>query len=50
MVMANLTDEEVRFIAGEPEEITGRREHFEAQKAMLEQGQAAFRRAVGQVG
>jgi hypothetical protein len=50
MVLAKFTDEEIKYIAGEPEEITWRREHYEAQKSMLEQGQAAFRRAIGQVG
>ena len=49
MVMAQLSDEEVSYIAAEPEEITSRREHLEGQKGMLEKGQEAFRLAMGKL-
>ncbi|OQO03026.1 hypothetical protein B0A48_11310 [Cryoendolithus antarcticus] len=42
-----MSEREVYQIAGEDEDITGQREHFEGQKAILEKGQAAFRKALG---
>lgn len=49
MVMANFTDEEIQYVAAEPEEVVSRREHLEGQKTMLEQGQEAFRIAMGKL-
>ncbi|KAK6440516.1 hypothetical protein LTR95_003253 [Oleoguttula sp. CCFEE 5521] len=42
-----MSEHEVYQIAGEDEDITSQREHFEGQKEILEKGQAAFRKALG---
>ncbi|OQO05252.1 hypothetical protein B0A48_09019 [Cryoendolithus antarcticus] len=42
-----MSEHEVYQIAGEDEDITSQREHFEGQKQILEKGQAAFRKALG---
>ncbi|KAK6390819.1 hypothetical protein LTR95_019668 [Oleoguttula sp. CCFEE 5521] len=42
-----MSEREVYQIAGEDEDVTSQREHFEGQKEILERGQAAFRKAIG---
>jgi hypothetical protein len=49
MTVALLKDEEVAYVAAEPDEVILRRKHLEDQKEMLEKGQAAFRKAMGQL-
>ena len=47
MMVAEMTDEEVAFIAAEPEETTRLRANLEAKKTVLEKGQATFRSTLG---
>tara|TARA_R110002003_G_scaffold2979_1_gene24737 strand:+ start:991 stop:1230 length:240 start_codon:yes stop_codon:yes gene_type:complete len=47
VVVTQLTDEEVEFIAAEPAEITQQRGFLEARKDMLENGMATFSEAMG---
>jgi hypothetical protein len=46
--MAQYSDQEIRFLAAEPAETMQIREHLESKKKMLEDGQDAFRVAMGQ--
>jgi hypothetical protein len=45
-MIANLNNEELEYLASEPEEIASRRSHLEGQKDMLRNGQKAFRKAL----
>jgi replicative DNA helicase len=47
VVVTQLTDEEVGFIAAEPAEVTQQRNFLEARKDMLENGMAKFSEAMG---
>lgn len=47
MIINDMADGEVAHIAAEPEEVTHKRDFLEAHKAILEEGQAEFRRALG---
>lgn len=48
MVMARFTDKEIQFFAAEAPEAVKMREHLENKKKMLQEGQQAFRAAMGQ--
>ncbi|KAJ4991097.1 dynamin family protein [Stagonosporopsis vannaccii] len=45
--VADMSDEEVRYIAAEPPEVTQQREHLENRRVMLEKGLETFREAMG---
>ncbi|KAF2628857.1 hypothetical protein BU25DRAFT_466787 [Macroventuria anomochaeta] len=45
--VTDMSDEEIRYIAAEPIEITQQREYLENRKAMLEKGLDTFREAMG---
>lgn len=47
MIINDMTDAEVGYVAAEADETTHRREFLESQKVMLESGQEAFRKALG---
>jgi hypothetical protein len=47
MLVNDITDDEVAFVAAEPEETTRKRENLEARKAVLEKGQQTFQAALG---
>jgi len=47
MLVLTLSDDEVKYIAGEPKEIIDRRNHLEKHLKMLESGQETFRLAMG---
>ena len=47
MVVVDLADEEVAYIAAEAEDISRKREDLKGQMQILENGQEAFRRALG---
>ncbi|KAK5114976.1 hypothetical protein LTR85_010014 [Meristemomyces frigidus] len=47
MIINDMTDAEVGYVAAEPDETTHRREFLEGQKVMLESGQEAFRKVLG---
>lgn len=47
MIIHQLTDEEVGYIAEEPQELTQQRAYLESRKDMLEKGMDTFREAVG---
>lgn len=47
MLIGDMTDDEVGYVAAEPEEITRTRDALEARKATLEKGQQTFRSALG---
>lgn len=47
MIISDMTDDEVSFVAAEAEEITKERTHLETRKATLEAGQATFKSALG---
>ncbi|KAJ6286253.1 P-loop containing nucleoside triphosphate hydrolase protein [Bipolaris maydis] len=49
LVVAQMTDEQVEYVAAEPLELTQQRAHLEARKAMLEKGLETFRGAMGGV-
>ena len=42
-----MTEDEVAFVAAEPEETTRMRDNLEARKATLEKGQETFKSALG---
>lgn len=47
IVIADMTDEEIAYVAAEPEEVTRERDLLEVRKAALEKGQATFKSALG---
>ena len=47
LIIQALTDEEVGYIAEEPQELTERRAYLESRKDMLEKGMDTFREAMG---
>ncbi|USP81055.1 hypothetical protein yc1106_08329 [Curvularia clavata] len=47
LVITEMTDRQVAYIAAEPPETTQQRVHLEARKAMLEKGLETFREAMG---
>jgi hypothetical protein len=47
LIISQLTDKQVEFIAAEPAEITQQRAFLENRKAMLEKGMDTFREAMG---
>ena len=47
MLINDMTDGEIGHIAAEPEEVTHKRKFLEEHQAILEDGQWAFRRALG---
>lgn len=47
LIIYQLTDKEVRYIAEEPQELTQQRAYLESRKDMLEKGIDTFRQAVG---
>ncbi|XP_014560166.1 hypothetical protein COCVIDRAFT_23652 [Bipolaris victoriae FI3] len=49
LVVTQMTDEQVEYVAAEPVEIVQQRAHLEARKAMLERGLETFREAMGGV-
>ena len=46
-LIGDMTDEEIAFVAAEPEETTRLRSNLETRKAMLEKGQETFKSALG---
>lgn len=47
LIINDMSDAEVGYVAAEAEEVTHKREYLESQKLMLENGQEAFRKALG---
>jgi hypothetical protein len=47
LVVTQMTDTEIEFVAAEPPEITQQRSHLESRKTMLERGLDTFREAMG---
>ncbi|KAJ5042661.1 dynamin family protein-like protein [Bipolaris maydis] len=47
LVVTQMTEKEVEFVAAEPPEITQQRLHLESRKSMLEKGLETFREAMG---
>jgi hypothetical protein len=47
LIMMDFSDEEISFIAAEPNSVVLRREHLETQQKMLSEGQQAFKKAMG---
>lgn len=47
LVVTEMTDQEIKFVAAEPQEITQQRTFLESRKAMLEKGLDTFREAMG---
>ena len=47
LMINDMADREVEFLAAEAEEVTHKRAHLEGHKAILESGQDAFRDAMG---
>jgi hypothetical protein len=47
LTVAKFTDDEVEYAVAEPLEVTQRREHLEAHKAMLEAGMKLFKEVMG---
>ena len=47
MLISDMTDDEMAFIAAEPEETTRLRGNLETKKATLEKGQETFKSALG---
>ncbi|KXT04153.1 hypothetical protein AC578_40 [Pseudocercospora eumusae] len=47
LIINDMTDKEIEYIAAEAEEVTHKRAHLESHKAILESGQEAFREAIG---
>ncbi|KAF2098337.1 hypothetical protein NA57DRAFT_66664 [Rhizodiscina lignyota] len=47
IIIAQMTDDEISYIAAEPADVTQKRTFLEARKKMLEDGQDTFRRATG---
>lgn len=49
LVVTEMSDKEVEYVAAEPPETTQQRGHLEARRAMLEKGLATFREAMGEL-
>jgi hypothetical protein len=47
LVVVEMTEKEIQFVAAEPPEITQQRAFLEARKVMLEKGLDTFREAMG---
>jgi hypothetical protein len=47
LIVTEMTEKEVEFVAAEPPEISQQRTFLEARKVMLEKGLEAFREAMG---
>lgn len=47
LIVSEMDDDEVAFVAAEPEEITRERDSLEARKGTLEKGQQTFKSALG---
>jgi hypothetical protein len=47
LVVTQMTDKEIEFVAAEPPEVTQQRAFLEARKTMLEKGLETFREAMG---
>ncbi|KAF1351464.1 dynamin family protein-like protein [Lizonia empirigonia] len=47
LVVTNMSEKEIEFVAAEPPEITQQRSHLESRKIMLEKGLDTFREAMG---
>ena len=47
MSVAQLSDEELAYIGGEPEDLTRRREYIETRQKMLDVSMQMFRQAFG---
>jgi hypothetical protein len=47
LVVTQMTDKEVEFVAAEPPEVTQQRVFLEVRKTMLEKGLETFREAMG---
>ncbi|EME83982.1 uncharacterized protein MYCFIDRAFT_187187 [Pseudocercospora fijiensis CIRAD86] len=47
LIINDMAEKEISYIAAEAEEVTNKRAHLESQKKILESGQEAFREAVG---
>lgn len=47
MIINDMHEDEVAIVAAEDENITTQREHLEREKAILENGREAFRKALG---
>jgi len=47
LVVTDMTETEIQFVAAEPVEITQQRAFLEARRAMLEKGLETFREAMG---
>jgi len=47
LIINDMDENEVSMVAAEDESITAQREHLEREKAILESGQDAFRKALG---
>jgi hypothetical protein len=49
LVVTQMTEKEIEFVAAEPPEITQQRLHLESRKNMLEKGLETFREAMGEL-
>jgi hypothetical protein len=47
LVVTDMTEKEIEFVASEPPEVTQQRTFLESRKAMLEKGLDTFREAMG---
>ncbi|KXT17035.1 hypothetical protein AC579_4352 [Pseudocercospora musae] len=47
LIINDMADKEIEYIAAEAEEVTHKRAHLESHKGILESGQEAFREAIG---
>lgn len=47
LVINDMSDREIEYLAAEADEVTHKRAHLEGHKSILESGQAAFRQAIG---
>jgi hypothetical protein len=47
LVVTQMTEKEIEFVAAEPPETTQQRLHLESRKSMLEKGLGTFREAMG---
>ena len=47
LIVTQMSEKEIEFVAAEPPEITQQRAHLESRKAMLEKGIETFREAMG---
>lgn len=50
IIVGEMSDDEVGFVAAEPEETTRQRQSLEARKATLEKGRQTFKSALGLMG